>query len=271
MKEQKSMKKSLIITVSVLGIIILALIAVNFYFSNISNDENTPPKLPPTTERYQGALIDKEFGFYEYDLTDESQFIESEVGTFLQARKGLNYYYPKVDLSVGQIINEGIKPTEGLKVLFAYFSAEPTAYNVKDCFLVYPMGPYADTCPIPFNEIYDFVIPRNNGFIIISNKEFEYNIKLLADSNTMASDFNLNPPSDEEGWILRPLSEDVNLYDPTINAVWLQSGPDEFEEIADFRNIPITRPYKMAWIQIIDTNGPEEEAIRDEGATDDAQ
>ena len=82
----------------------------------------------------------------------------------------------------------------------------------------------------------------------MSNQEFKYNYTILANANTMAESFALTPPSTEEGWVLRPLAPDVDLYDPRIKAVWLQSGADTFDKIADFRNIEVTRPYKMAWI-----------------------
>lgn len=269
MKNESSMKKSLIVSVSVLVFVLIVLLAFNYYFSSLSDETNKPPKLPPTSGVYEGAIIDKEYGFFEFEGSDESRFIKPEFATFRPAKKGLNYYYPKIDLDVGRIINEGIKPAPGLKVLFAYYSSEPTKYNQEDCFIVFPMGPYTDTCPIPFNEIYDFVVPRNNGFIIIANQEFEYNYTILADSNTMASEFTLNAPTDEEGWILRPLAPDVDLYNPAIEAVWLQSGPDTFEAIADFKNIEVTRPYKMAWIKYKKDEGEAvEELAQDESATD---
>jgi len=250
MKVNNPTKKSIIISTSILGVIIVALIGVNAYFSSISSDENSPPKLPPTTERYQGAVLDKEFGFYEFEPYEEAHFIETDFGTFLPAHKGLNYYYPKIDLTVEEIMNTGIKPKAELKVLFAYYSNKPTKFNEEDCFIVYPIGPYSDTCPILANEIRDFTVKKNQGFIIMANEEFKYNYKILADSNTMATTFALDTPTDEEGWVLRPLAPDVDLYDSRIEAVWLQSGPDEFEEIADFRNIEVERPYKMTWIKI---------------------
>lgn len=243
------MKKSLIITTSSLVIILVGLFGFNYYYSSLNDTVDTPPKLFPSTELYEGALIDKEYGFFEFESSDASRFVKPEYSNYRPVKKGVNYFYPKVDLNIGRIINEGFKPYPELKIFFAYYSSIPTKYNSKDCFIVFPTGPHSYTCPIPFNEIYNFTVKKNDGFIIIANKDFEYNYSILADSNTLAGDFSLDAPTDEDGWILKPLAPEVDLYDPRIVAVWLQSGPNSFEQIADFKNIEVTRPYKMAWIK----------------------
>lgn len=268
MKNTKPFKKSLLITLSSIAFIIVLLLLINTYFLSVTNDENKPPTLESETGKYKGALVEEQFGFYEYEESDVTNYTEPRLSIFKNAGKGLNYFYPKTDLSVGEIVNTHIKPKAGLKVLFAYYSPEPTKYNTEDCFLVYPTGPYTDSCPIPFNEIYDFIIEDKIGFIIISNEEFEYNSRVISDANTIASSFHLNPPTDDEGWILRPLSPDVDLYNPNIQAVWLQTSPNEFEQIPDYVNIEVTRPYKMAWIKY---KGETDTSLtmQEEGATTD--
>lgn len=242
-------KKSLIISLSTLAIIIIGAIGFNAYFTNITQPTDAPPSLSLETSKYKGAIIDKEFGFYEYTADDRnSRLAIDNLSVYKPSPKGINYFYTKQELTVEQIFNRAIRPDIDLKTLFIFYSNTSTKYNSQPCFLAYPEGPFAETCPIATEDIATMTIPPNTAYIIAANQDFEYDSLVTESSNTLASNFSFNPPADEEGWVLVPLALTNNFDNPRIKSVWLQSGQNAFEKVADIPNMNTNREYKMAWI-----------------------
>lgn len=241
-------KKSLIISLSSLAIIIVGFIGFNAYFTNIANPTDSPPSLSLITSEYKGSIVDKEFGFFRYTSDEISRISNDNLTSYKPASKGVNYFYTKQELTVEQVFNRVIKPDLDLKTLFVFYSNTTTKYNDKPCFLAYPEGPFAETCPIDATDIATMKLTPNTAYIIIASKDFEYNSLLTENSKNYSSSFGFNPPADESGWVLVPLALTNNFDNPRIKSIWLQSGQNAFEKVADISNINTNREFKMAWI-----------------------
>ncbi|MFC1809877.1 hypothetical protein ACFLZH_00050 [Patescibacteria group bacterium] len=244
------MKKTIFILALIFVFISSLVVAGNWYFSTYIENKDEPPKLILSAEKFQGELIDKTHGFLQFQQSDEDRFIKNKISAFLKANKGVNFFNPKTNLTFDEILYKAIEPRSDLKVLIAFYNYETSEFNAEDCFLVYPPGPYTNTCPVPRLKLSEVVIPENNGFIIIANEGFNYDSSLIAYADTLANPYVLDFKDNEEGWTLRPLAPNTKYDDSQIEKIWLQKDQNEFEQIHNFTDIDLSRKYKMAWIKI---------------------
>lgn len=246
--EQKQIKKTIYISAFAFVFILSLVGAGNWYFSTYIFNEDRPPELISSGEKLQGEFIDETFGFLEYVNEDKYRFERYQISDLLKGDAGVNFFLARADIAYDEIVERAIEPKKGLKILIAYYNYETSEFNEQDCFLVYPISPFSNTCPIPYDRISNVVIPRNNGFVIISNQEFNYNSALILSSKNSSSPYKLTFKPDEEGWSLRPLTTGFDDH-PQIERIWLQTGQNKFEETENFSNIDLSGEYKMAWIK----------------------
>jgi len=216
---------------------------------------DTPPALKIST--LQGKSV--ETGYLVFSSEDESK--NQDDLAYSSFPKGINLFYSDADIKVSEIIDK-IKANNGQRVLVAYYDT-----GVKN-FYTYPVGPYQGTVLMTENT----VIPRFQGFFIMSDRTLELLESGVKPSNEFAGSYDFTLASDETGWMMAVVPESAktsagfNTFFKTntgrIQKVYLQADQNKFDKVADLNSVAVGN-YSLVWLLV----GPATQAAATSTAT----
>lgn len=244
--EKKKSKVLPIALTSLAFVFVIGIVGAYFYLGQPDFVSDVPPSLDIIGSKFQGQSIGDKLGSLVFDQNDVDMYEEPEGSLFKNSTKGVQYYYSEQDITVEEIIKQ-FKPQQGLQLLVAFYSPGEESLGTKECYYIYPKGPYQDTCEI--TDIKNFAVPAGRGFAVISSKEVEYNSNVLKSSKIVPSSDYLENYVATTGWVLLPVTNADTLKSEYSNNVWVLSTDNYFEKI-DADNPELKNNYSMAWFKI---------------------
>ena len=248
-------------------ILILAIAggAAALYF--LGGDEDQPPSLEMSGSKFQGQSIGDQIGALVYEQSDVDGFNEPSNAQWTGLPKGVNHIYAKNDISIEDLVDNHIKPKDGLRIFVADY--KPQDSN----FYLYPTnGPYAAE---EINEASAYEIPAGKVFSILASDEFEINANIINDSDTFSDSNYLNDfIGRESGWYLLGLPENyVDISDQVeVLSFWVQTGQNSFDKVTDLSSPDLSK--SIAWFKLgdpITASDDQEEEDEEEEVVDEEE
>jgi len=242
-------KKSRVLPVTLVSLAILFIAGITgayFYLGQPDLVSDVPPSLDMVGSKFQGQSIGDRLGTLVFDQTDVDTYEMPLDANFKTSFKGVQYFYSEQDLFADEII-KNVKPESGLQLLIAFYSPGEEFLGTEECYYIYPKGPYLETCEI--SDTSTFTIPKGRGFALIASMDFEYNSKVINNSQTVPSSEYLDSYIKNEGWVLLPVEKLETLKTEHSNNTWVQASDNAFEKV-DKDNPAFKDNYSMVWFKV---------------------
>lgn len=266
MKSQKSFFKK----ITVIFVILLVMGSVgSAVFWRISGIlKNSDPGVPPfltmaPAGALKGSYVEPSQGLLKFEDSDKIAYSSYAARADVMAKfpvKGflvpnINYMFVDRDgVSMDDVV-KGIDPVTNRMLVVYYKPEEGKWYS-------YPQGPFVGTVTLAKDQLSHFLIPRNQGVVIIS--EVASTSLGLLDARKMPTSLSTSAPIDAalSGWVLvgsakNTVVDTIAPYKERVSSVWVLSDPSStsnaFVKVAnaDYSNTSVFSTYHMAWVYLV--------------------
>lgn len=255
---QTDSKKISVIAFAIIALLVVGTLGYYFWAQSGSNSSN-PPFLHVPKQTFKGQLISGDVicqipGLYSFSSSEVANYTKPAETTDADAKtlaEGIHIYHANQDLTVSAIL-KSIKPTEGNKIMIAYY---PSNGNGDTNFAVYPADLLGEKKIITPDN---FKIPANEGFVIFSCQNTTVYKILDEKTNGTWLPTNFGKADNGTHWVLFSGWKDgVNtstikaaLTPYNIKSVWVQNNDGFSFQQSDVNNIAVNGNYRMIWAEI---------------------
>ncbi len=248
--------------VGILSVILTSLFTVAaigggyYYFTQVSQDTDTPPSLQNTESKYKGSIQEKKTGFIEYTQEDIDNYKTIEAGISKTSQKntfkataGTIYGFADEDTTLGEIVGKLIIPTKKTAVLAGAWDPESTPPIFK--VTAHTISNWKNSTVIASET----QIKAGHGFFILTNRANLDLYKFKAGDAKPETKIDLNTLT--QGWNLIALNpetraETLKAYSNSVKSVWVLKDSVNFEKVKDFTNkegfSSEQKKYSLTWL-----------------------
>lgn len=238
-------------TLSVIVLLVLGSI-VYYTWPKLTNESKNPPVLSISGNTLQGLLTDPS-GFFEFS-EEEIEDADDCDENIVEISSGTHFYYLTNKTDLDELIGY-IHPTDGNRLLFAFYSPGEETPGLEKGFHVYPAG---GTENVTIEDTAEFDILPYRTFVLHATEETKFcDAEDLIKLETQASDKIKLLKNNEKGWIQIPafatsestlsaLGDDIDR----VESIWLQDNENSFKKDATLDDLELVQGYYVMWIYL---------------------